>query len=206
VHRRTLLKGAAALPLVALGAPASLMRRVRPGDAAWPTAASWQKLKDAVGGNLIEVHSLFGACEKEPGAAACLEAAENIHNPFYIGDQPAGTQVSGWLDAWTPAPSVYALKARHTADVVAGVNFARQNRLRLVVKGGGHSYQGTSNAADSLRKLEGARRKIDAIKKRRADTALDSAKSALDTLAKTDLAGYHGLVRSLDRDTPKSSS
>jgi len=159
VHRRTLLKGAAALPLVALLSAAlsavqararSLLRRVRPGDAAWPTAASWQKLKDAVGGNLIEVHSLFGACEKEPGAAACLEATENIHNPFYIGDQPAGTQVSGWLDAWTPAPSVYALKARHTADVVAGVNFARQNRLRLVVKGTGHSYQGTSNAADSL--------------------------------------------------------
>jgi FAD/FMN-containing dehydrogenase len=32
----------------------------------------------------------------------------------------------------------------------AAVNFARENNLRLVVKGGGHSYQGTSNAADSL--------------------------------------------------------
>jgi hypothetical protein len=30
------------------------------------------------------------------------------------------------------------------------VNFARESNLRLVVKGGGHSYQGTSNAADSL--------------------------------------------------------
>ena len=30
------------------------------------------------------------------------------------------------------------------------MSFARQHRLRLVVKGGGHSYQGTSNAADSL--------------------------------------------------------
>ena len=30
------------------------------------------------------------------------------------------------------------------------VNFARENNLRLVVKGGGHSYQGTSNAPDSL--------------------------------------------------------
>jgi FAD/FMN-containing dehydrogenase len=34
--------------------------------------------------------------------------------------------------------------------VVAAVKFARKNNLRLVVKGGGHSYQGTSNAADSL--------------------------------------------------------
>jgi len=37
-----------------------------------------------------------------------------------------------------------------TADVVAAVTFARENNLRLVVKGGGHSYQGTSNSADSL--------------------------------------------------------
>jgi FAD/FMN-containing dehydrogenase len=34
--------------------------------------------------------------------------------------------------------------------VAAAVNFARKYRLRLVVKGGGHSYQGTSNAPDSL--------------------------------------------------------
>jgi FAD/FMN-containing dehydrogenase len=30
------------------------------------------------------------------------------------------------------------------------VNFARENNLRIVVKGGGHSYQGTSNSVDSL--------------------------------------------------------
>jgi hypothetical protein len=34
--------------------------------------------------------------------------------------------------------------------VVAAVNFAREKKLRLVVKGGGHSYQGTSCAPDSL--------------------------------------------------------
>ena len=37
-----------------------------------------------------------------------------------------------------------------TGDVVAAVNFARENNLRLVIKGGGHSYLGTSNAPDSL--------------------------------------------------------
>ena len=73
-----------------------------------------------------------------------------MQNPFYIGDQPGGTQVSGWLDAWTPAPSVYAVEARSANDVAAAVNFARDHNLRLVVKGGGHSYLGTSNAPDSL--------------------------------------------------------
>jgi FAD/FMN-containing dehydrogenase len=40
--------------------------------------------------------------------------------------------------------------ARNAAEIAAAVNFAREHRLRLVVKGGGHSYLGTSNAPDSL--------------------------------------------------------
>jgi FAD/FMN-containing dehydrogenase len=127
-----------------------LRSRVRPADPAWPSAASWSKLKEDVGGNLVAVHPLFGACESAPNGADCLDALKNITNPFYIGDQPGGTQVCGWLDAWLPAPSAYAVKARNTADVAAAVNFARTNNLRLVVKGTGHSYLGTSNAPDSL--------------------------------------------------------
>jgi FAD/FMN-containing dehydrogenase len=73
-----------------------------------------------------------------------------VNNPYYIGEQPALTQSSGWLDAWTSAPSVYAVVVANTADVVAAVNFARAHQVRLVVKGGAHSYQGTSCAADSL--------------------------------------------------------
>lgn len=138
-------------PLLAMpqrnGAPT---RRVRPSDAAWPKAAEWESLRGAVGGNLIEVHALFAPCESSPDSAACQDVYHNIRNPFYIGDQPAGTQVSGWLDAWTPAPSVYAVRARNAADVAAAVNFARTHNLRLVVKGGAHSYLGTSNAPDSL--------------------------------------------------------
>ncbi|HEV3181540.1 MAG TPA: FAD-binding protein [Steroidobacteraceae bacterium] len=158
MHRRNLLKSVASLPLLALGpsllAPAATaaapLRRVRPGDPAWPTAADWQKLNDSVGGALLPVHALFSACESDRGSAACKDVLGNIGNPFYIGDQPAGTQVSGWLDAWTPASSIYALKARNSVDVAAAVSFARERRLRLVVKGGAHSYQGTSNAPDSL--------------------------------------------------------
>ena len=155
MHRRKLLKSVAALPLLALAppliaaAPAPL-RRVRPGDPAWPNAADWRALDEAVGGALLEVRSLFSACASDGGSVGCRDVLANIENPFYIGDQPAGTQVSGWLDAWTPAPSAYAVKARNSADVAAAINFARQRQLRLAVKGGGHSYQGTSSAPDSL--------------------------------------------------------
>jgi FAD/FMN-containing dehydrogenase len=159
MHRRTMLKGMAAiiasqsalLPrLAAKAAPTSGFSRVRPGDAAWPTAESWAKLNEAVGGNLIAAPSPFAACASNPRSAPCQDAVANIRNPFYLGDQPGGTQVSGWLDAWAPAPSAYAVKAQSSGDVAAAVNFARDNNLRLVVKGAGHSYQGTSNAPDSL--------------------------------------------------------
>jgi FAD/FMN-containing dehydrogenase len=129
---------------------AGLMRRVRPGDPAWPGPAGWAKLKDAVGGNLLEVQAPFAVCAPDPKAPTCLDSMKNMSNPFWVGDQPGGTEVSGWYDAWTPAPSVYAIKAHNAADIAAGVNFARTNNLRLVVKGTGHSYLGTSNAPDSL--------------------------------------------------------
>jgi FAD/FMN-containing dehydrogenase len=163
MKRRQLLRSMGLLPLLSGGfagllgpsqAAAAIAtrtkQRVRPSDAAWPNAAAWAKLKEDVGGRLIEPKSLFGSCVAEPNGAACVEAHKYMRNPFWIGDQPAGTQVSGWVDAWTPAPSAYAIKARDAADVAAGVNFARENNLRLVVKGAGHSYLGTSNAPDSL--------------------------------------------------------
>jgi FAD/FMN-containing dehydrogenase len=125
-------------------------RRVRPSDSSWPNAESWEKLRQGVGGNLVKVESPLAACESASGSASCQEVIKNLRNPYFIGDQAGGTQTSGWVDAWTSAPSAYAVAARNAADVVAAVNFARENNLRLVVKGGGHSYQGTSNAADSL--------------------------------------------------------
>jgi FAD/FMN-containing dehydrogenase len=103
-----------------------------------------------VGGNLLQPRALFAACGTAPAGQDCVDVEKSIRNPFYIGDQPAGTEVSGWLNAWSPAASAYAIRARHAADAAAAVNFARQKHLRLVIKGGGHSYQGTSNAADSL--------------------------------------------------------
>jgi len=157
--RRDLLKGMAvatalqgfSLPgLRALAGALPGMRRVRPTDATWPGAGAWQKLNDAVGGNLVRGQSLFAACEADAKGAACEDVLANMRNPFYLQDQVGGTEVCGWWNAWRPAPSAYAVKARNASDVAAAVNFARDNNLRLVVKGTGHSYLGTSNAPDSL--------------------------------------------------------
>ena len=99
---------------------------------------------------MIKVRSPLGECLNAPSGPACTQLFRAVKNPYFIGEEVALTQTLGWVDAWACVPSVYAVAARTTAQVVAAVNFAREHNLRLVVKGGGHSYQGTSNAPDSL--------------------------------------------------------
>jgi FAD/FMN-containing dehydrogenase len=131
-------------------AQSSSFSRVRPGDAAWPTGGAWDQLNRDVGGQLIKVQSPLAICASDPQGAACAEFFKTLKNPYAVGDDVALTENLGWVDAWVSQPSTYAVAARNAQDVVAAVNFAREHNLRLVVKGGGHSYQGTSNAADSL--------------------------------------------------------
>ena len=150
MKRRTVLKSLAAGLACSLIVPAwaAPFRRVRPGGIGWPSAKDWEQLKQQVGGNLMKPTDLLSACRTN--GADCTAATKELGNPFFIGDQAGGTQVSGWLNAWSPKPSAYAVAAHTAQNVVAAVNFARDHKLRLAVKGGGHSYQGTSNAPDSL--------------------------------------------------------
>jgi hypothetical protein len=126
-------------------------RWVRPGEPGWPTAAEWAALGESVGGRLVQVESAFAVCQPDAGSAACTGLFQkNLLDPFYIDQSVNLTQTLGWLDAFTSEPSAYAVLAASSADVAAAVNFAREHNVRLVVKSGGHSYLGTSNAADSL--------------------------------------------------------
>ncbi|WP_235443142.1 FAD-dependent oxidoreductase [Caballeronia mineralivorans] len=134
----------------AQAAPSAALARVRPGDPGWPSETQWNELSQQVGDALVKVQSPLVACLNSPDRDDCRQLFKDLKNPYFLGDEVGLTQSLGWVDAWTSMPSVYAVAARNTNDVVAAVNFARRNNLRLVVKGGGHSYQGTSNAPDSL--------------------------------------------------------
>src|SRR5215470_3113241 len=143
-----LLAGSAAAgalgPVLGGAHAASAVRRVRPGEQGWPDDAARRTLGEQVRGNLRRVESPFG------GGAVPPELLKQLENPYFVGDQAWATQSTGWAGAWTSSPSAYAVAAKTAEDVSAAVGFARKHRLRLVVKGGGHSYQGTSNAPDSL--------------------------------------------------------
>jgi FAD/FMN-containing dehydrogenase len=153
MQRREVLKASLGAALLTGGLPGrarakTVYSRVRPGGPGWPGAAAWDGLRRATSGRLFKLAPPFAGCTAD--AAACTAVAERLKNPYFIGDTPALIQTSGWQDAWLSQPSAYAVAARETADIVAAVNFARTHKLRLVVKGGGHSYKGSSNAPDSL--------------------------------------------------------
>jgi hypothetical protein len=125
-------------------------RRSRPSDSAWPTKAAWKQLHDAVDGNLIRVDFPLASLKRNAADPAAQQLLADLNNPYFIGDQPGLTQTLGWVDAWATQPSAFAVTARSAEHIATAVRFARDNNVRLVVKGGGHSYQGTSNAPDSL--------------------------------------------------------
>lgn len=153
MNRRRFIQNSTAAGLFPLStrslfASSPVSRRVRPSDPAWPSKEAWKSLNEAVSGNLLPVEFPLASCANDP--VTCKELFTNLRNPYYIGDTAGLTQTLGWVDAWNTKPSTYAVVVRNAGDIAAAVNFAREHNLRLVVKGGGHSYQGTSNAADSL--------------------------------------------------------
>src|SRR4051812_36564357 len=130
MNRRDLLKLTGGLPLMSTAyaqTPKPAFRRNRPGDPAWPSEAHWQALKTQVGGRLVQVTSPLEACAAEPSGAACDALFKGLKNPYYIRDDVALTQTSGWVGAWTSAPSPWAVQASSAADVAAAVSFAREH-------------------------------------------------------------------------------
>jgi hypothetical protein len=131
MRRRLLLKLAAIAPLVTwplhvkgssgqTNAKRVIPRaRARPGGPGWPTTAQWVQLDRDVEGRLLKPVSPFLNCSESAGHSECATALQRVHNPYFIGDEPALTQASGWVDAWTCESSAYAVAAERTADVSA---------------------------------------------------------------------------------------
>lgn len=125
-------------------------KRCHPSQTCWPTAEEWAILNTQVHGNLVQLKSLLEPCKLNAKSSQCEAALIHARNPFFLETHPDATQSTGYLNAWTSSPSQYAIAAKSAADIVAGVNFARQHNLRLVLKGTGHDYLGRSSAPDSL--------------------------------------------------------
>ena len=121
----------------------------KPSQPCWPKPHEWKALASQLTGKLEQPRSPLAACDGGP-SEACEAAIRAAKNPFFLQDQVGGVQQAGYLDAWEPTQSVYAIVAETADDVAAGVNFAAAHQLRLAIKGTGHDYLGRSSAPDSL--------------------------------------------------------
>ncbi|WP_028792911.1 FAD-binding oxidoreductase [Thalassobaculum salexigens] len=154
--RRTVLQLLASTGLASLWAGSASLAargsvdRIRPSEANWPTAQEWEALAGRLDGALEESRSALEAVMEQSGGAVTEEGLNKLVNPFYLQDFSGSTQSQGWLDGWKSVQSAKVGIPKTAKDVSELVSFARAHNLRLVIKGGGHSYYGQSNAPDSL--------------------------------------------------------
>ncbi len=124
------------------------------------TASAGHRWPQALRAGTKPGHQDWAALEKQlqgrlltpqlPWSNATAAVLQKLRNPFWIQDQPMGLQSTGWLGGWHAASSTRAIAAESAGDLAAGVRFAQEHRLRLVVKGAGHDYLGRNCAPDSL--------------------------------------------------------
>jgi FAD/FMN-containing dehydrogenase len=119
-----------------------MTRDVSPGDAA--------DLARQFGDQLLQVRPAWHACISDSDSADCAAVLSSLRNPYWIEDQPGGYHTTGWLGAYDPELSGYAVAVESSAYIAAAIRFARDRGLRLAVKGTGHDYLGRSRATGSL--------------------------------------------------------
>lgn len=139
-----------------------------PGDITWPSHTTWIQLNHTVGGRLIASVSQAAVCHttgyqnleynEEECAALQLEwnypqtyetLSSEIMNPYYQNQS---------CDPYTAANRTcslgnyvsYAINTTRVTDVIAGIKFAKDNNVRLVIKNTGHDFLGKSTGKGGL--------------------------------------------------------
>ncbi len=134
-----------------------------PGDPGWPSSQDWARFNESLAGRLLQPPPPGAVCH--PGqatynAAECpaVQAAWSTYE-FHQAN-PVSMDWNQWAnDTCLPvdgAPCsgqgypLFVVNASEARHVQLGVQFARQNNIRLVVKSSGHDFVGRSNAPNSL--------------------------------------------------------
>lgn len=141
---------AAALPVSVGFALPKGRSRLRPADAGWPSESDWAALARRLDGAVENARSGLKAAMDDSGGQVTKAVLKKLVNPFFLQDYSGSTQSLGWLDGWKSAESAKVGIPKTAKDVSELVKFASKHNLRLVIKGGGHSYYGQSSAPDSL--------------------------------------------------------
>jgi FAD/FMN-containing dehydrogenase len=107
-------------------------------------------LVEKVGDRLLHVRAPLRACLAAAASPDGTAALASLRNPYAIEDDPGAFHTTGWLGAYEARHSTRAVAAESAADIAAAVDFARDQGIRLVIKGTGHDYLGRSSAPGSF--------------------------------------------------------
>ena len=131
-----------------------------PDSPGWPSVSDWQKLNISVGGRLSAASPPGAVCHPEQADfnnASCAIVQLQWTNSSYHADNAFSTDYNDDAclpDAVAPCSSegypAFAIEAINRADVQAGVRFASETGVRLIVKGTGHDWAGRSKGPGSL--------------------------------------------------------
>jgi len=125
------------------------------GSPSWPSDSQWSSLNASVSGRLLKPPPPGAVCH--PGQptynnASCPAVQSGwLTLPLHVAD-PISNAWNNWNNdsclPTLPSPCsgegypVYVINATCKEDVKAGVDFARENNVRLNVKSTGHDYMG----------------------------------------------------------------
>jgi hypothetical protein len=141
--------------------------RYGPSDGKWPSAKNWQKLTKQLNSTdtLIKATPQSSVCYagSTQNDAKCQDLTKNWSNSYTHIDDPTEVLNPVFQGLTCTPPSIYnsggcteggypayVIKARTVLDIQLGINFARNNGLRLVVKNTGHDFSGKSAGAGAL--------------------------------------------------------
>ncbi|KAI0384309.1 hypothetical protein F5Y04DRAFT_269339 [Hypomontagnella monticulosa] len=154
---------------LALGIGSSAQKpscKVIPGDPEWPATASWDKLNTTVHGRLIATVPQASVCHSSPydnyNQTACRELRNYWDFAQAFDSSPADIaspafqdqSCDPYTDVSTPCElgnyASYSINVTGVDDVVAGIQFARDNDVRLVIKNTGIDFLGKSTGKGAL--------------------------------------------------------
>ncbi|KAF1362287.1 FAD-binding domain-containing protein [Lizonia empirigonia] len=137
-----------------------------PGDAAWPSTDQWNALNESVHGRLIATVPLPSVCHLEPFGTydenSCTAMKTAWLNDQTFLNSPAEV-MNPYVQNYSCVPftpssqpcelgnyASYSIQVTSAEDVIAGIAFAHENNIRLVVKNTGHDFAGKSTGTGSL--------------------------------------------------------
>ncbi|EJD43860.1 FAD binding domain-containing protein [Auricularia subglabra TFB-10046 SS5] len=139
-----------------------------PGDVCYPSSSRWQTLNATVNGNLQVAFPPGAPCHNSLNGIAtynaqkCNEVRANYMNEQWTTDQPIANLWTFWtndtcLPTTNPSTSCtrgyygdFVILAKTKEHIKAGVDFAREHNLRLVIRNTGHDFMGRSTGFGAL--------------------------------------------------------